>query len=166
MPAQTTGGGHHLDRSGSESDDTDSWISTGDIAEQIDEEDPLRARLNETLDVDALVGLKHLSKNKKNKSNVKKEKHVRIHPDTVDHFRGDRSSQTHTGIVNKEAIVIPEPSFRGKSKGSRLLAAIMPVHSMTGKTLIYFTSVFVSLGVFLFGYDQGKQTRRSSIVSR
>ncbi|PWW74798.1 general substrate transporter [Tuber magnatum] len=29
------------------------------------------------------------------------------------------------------------------------------VHGLTGKPLLYFTSVFVSLGVFLFGYDQG-----------
>jgi uncharacterized membrane protein len=28
-------------------------------------------------------------------------------------------------------------------------------HGLTGKALIYFTSIFVSLGVFLFGYDQG-----------
>ncbi|KAK9383292.1 general substrate transporter [Kockiozyma suomiensis] len=27
--------------------------------------------------------------------------------------------------------------------------------ALTGKTLLYFTSIFVSLGVFLFGYDQG-----------
>ncbi|KAL8282222.1 hypothetical protein RB600_005591 [Gaeumannomyces tritici] len=30
-----------------------------------------------------------------------------------------------------------------------------PIHGLTGKSLIYFTSIFVSLGVFLFGYDQG-----------
>ncbi|KKF92767.1 High-affinity glucose transporter [Ceratocystis platani] len=30
-----------------------------------------------------------------------------------------------------------------------------PIHGLTGKPLIYFTSIFVSLGVFLFGYDQG-----------
>ncbi|KAF8242263.1 general substrate transporter [Wilcoxina mikolae CBS 423.85] len=29
------------------------------------------------------------------------------------------------------------------------------IHGLTGKPLLYFTSVFVSLGVFLFGYDQG-----------
>ncbi|OTB11334.1 hypothetical protein K445DRAFT_15791 [Daldinia sp. EC12] len=29
------------------------------------------------------------------------------------------------------------------------------IHGLTGKALIYFTSIFVSLGVFLFGYDQG-----------
>lgn len=30
-----------------------------------------------------------------------------------------------------------------------------PSAGLTGKPLLYFTSVFVSLGVFLFGYDQG-----------
>ncbi|KAK0389781.1 hypothetical protein NLU13_3354 [Sarocladium strictum] len=29
------------------------------------------------------------------------------------------------------------------------------IHGLTGKALVYFTSIFVSLGVFLFGYDQG-----------
>ncbi|ODQ67618.1 hypothetical protein NADFUDRAFT_69386 [Nadsonia fulvescens var. elongata DSM 6958] len=29
------------------------------------------------------------------------------------------------------------------------------MHRLTGQPLLYFTSVFVSLGVFLFGYDQG-----------
>ncbi|GLA48463.1 hypothetical protein AnigIFM63604_003981 [Aspergillus niger] len=29
------------------------------------------------------------------------------------------------------------------------------LHGLVGKPLLYFTSVFVSLGVFLFGYDQG-----------
>ncbi|RDA84224.1 hypothetical protein CP532_0138 [Ophiocordyceps camponoti-leonardi (nom. inval.)] len=29
------------------------------------------------------------------------------------------------------------------------------IHGLTGKALLYFTSIFVSLGVFLFGYDQG-----------
>lgn len=29
------------------------------------------------------------------------------------------------------------------------------IHGLHGKKLLYFTSVFVSLGVFLFGYDQG-----------
>lgn len=40
----------------------------------------------------------------------------------------------------------------------RLLAKAMGgtgIHGLTGKPLIYFTSIFVSLGVFLFGYDQG-----------
>ena len=29
------------------------------------------------------------------------------------------------------------------------------MHGLHGKKLIYFLSIFVSLGVFLFGYDQG-----------
>lgn len=29
------------------------------------------------------------------------------------------------------------------------------LHGLVGKSLLYFTTVFVSLGVFLFGYDQG-----------
>jgi len=29
------------------------------------------------------------------------------------------------------------------------------IHGLHGKKLVYFTSIFVSLGVFLFGYDQG-----------
>ncbi|BDD57950.1 hypothetical protein MAP00_003268 [Monascus purpureus] len=29
------------------------------------------------------------------------------------------------------------------------------MHGLVGKPLLYFTSIFVSLGVFLFGYDQG-----------
>lgn len=32
---------------------------------------------------------------------------------------------------------------------------MLGLHSLTGKPLLYFVSVFVSLGVFLFGYDQG-----------
>ncbi|KAF5112537.1 hypothetical protein DV454_004150 [Geotrichum candidum] len=35
------------------------------------------------------------------------------------------------------------------------LTHIEPGKGLTGKALLYFTSVFVSLGVFLFGYDQG-----------
>ncbi|EPS27402.1 hypothetical protein PDE_02345 [Penicillium oxalicum 114-2] len=32
---------------------------------------------------------------------------------------------------------------------------LSPTQGLVGKPLLYFTSVFVSLGVFLFGYDQG-----------
>ncbi|OJJ06421.1 hypothetical protein ASPVEDRAFT_139562 [Aspergillus versicolor CBS 583.65] len=38
------------------------------------------------------------------------------------------------------------------SPGNRQLTQ---THGLVGKPLLYFTSVFVSLGVFLFGYDQG-----------
>ncbi|KAL1955654.1 hypothetical protein VTO42DRAFT_8199 [Malbranchea cinnamomea] len=38
------------------------------------------------------------------------------------------------------------------SPGQRQTAQM---HGLVGKPLLYFTSIFVSLGVFLFGYDQG-----------
>lgn len=82
----------------------------------------------------------------------------------------------HAGI-DKEDIRIPEPRPRTISRFEHFLAAIMSggerqMHGLTGKALVYaethlyyckikltgnsyFTSVFVSLGVFLFGYDQG-----------
>ena len=64
-----------------------------------------------------------------------------------------------TGVVSKEAIEIPEPAQRHIPWAERKIASIMAggtgVHGLTGKPLIYFTSIFVSLGVFLFGYDQG-----------
>lgn len=63
---------------------------------------------------------------------------------------------------NKEDIPIPNPPRVPANWGQRLLGTIMApndgpsrVHGLHGKKLIYFTSVFVSLGVFLFGYDQG-----------
>ena len=85
---------------------------------------------------------------------------------------------TNPGI-NKEAIEIPEPAARYISQTEKVVATIMSrdrqashTHGLTGKPLLYalalmvyigavlirnryFTSVFVSLGVFLFGYDQG-----------
>ncbi|CAN8103639.1 unnamed protein product [Discula destructiva] len=147
--------GFRVDRPGSDSeDDTDSWVETGDIGDQIDAQDPLRARLNDTLDDSVLAGLKarhphpqHLTK--------KSKKHVRIddHPTFHDHH----GARSHTGAVDKEAIDIPDVVSRRPTRAQRLLYSIMPFASkgFTGKPLIYFTSIFVSLGVFLFGYDQG-----------
>lgn len=146
--------GHRVDKPGSDSDDdTESWVSTGDIGEQIDAEDPLRARLNDTLDESALAGLKHLPRNHPHKE----KKHVRIHEDPDHHQRrSHRHSSGQAGVVNKEAIEIPEPISRRPSRAARLISTIMPSSKgFTGKPLIYFTSIFVSLGVFLFGYDQG-----------
>lgn len=65
----------------------------------------------------------------------------------------------HRGLV-KEDIEIPKPAPRYITRAEHILAAIMSggerqMHGLTGKALVYFTSVFVSLGVFLFGYDQG-----------
>ncbi|KAI5293405.1 hypothetical protein KEM52_005559 [Ascosphaera acerosa] len=69
----------------------------------------------------------------------------------------DDHDDDHDG-TGKE-IPIPEPRPRRVSCAERVLAAIMAPgnagEGLVGRPLLYFTSVFVSLGVFLFGYDQG-----------
>lgn len=132
---------HHVDKPGSESDDTDSWVSTGDIGDQIDAEDPLRQRLNGSLDETALAGLKHLSRpNHKHSGSGsggrKEKKHVRIYEDPE--YQSHHSSR-HAGVVNKEAIDIPEVIlFHKPSRTQRLITSIMPGHSkgFTGKPLM------------------------------
>jgi hypothetical protein len=72
-------------------------------------------------------------------------------------------------------IIIPEPGLRPPGIGEKILAFVISrgkerkgdMAGLTGRPLLYvhpfglrltrryFTSVFVSLGVFLFGYDQG-----------
>lgn len=133
--------GHHVDKPGSDSDDTESWVSTGDIGEQIDAEDPLRARLNDTLDESALAGLKHLPRNHAHSSNSastrREKKHVRIHEDPDHHRRSHRHSSGQAGVVNKEAIEIPEPISRRPSRVARLISSIMPgSKGFTGKPLM------------------------------
>lgn len=134
--------GHSVDKPGSDSDDdTESWVSTGDIGEQIDAEDPLRARLNDTLDESALAGLKHLPRNHAHTasgSNTRKDKkRVRIHEDPDHHRRSHRHSSGQPGVVNKEAIEIPELISRNPSRAQRLIASIMPSSKgFTGKPLM------------------------------
>ncbi|KAK0705279.1 hypothetical protein B0H67DRAFT_604171 [Lasiosphaeris hirsuta] len=138
----------------SESDDDrseSSWTDTGDIAEQLDE-DPLRQRLNETLDEEILAGISR----RHPRHHITKRVHCHDHLSSA----LNRPHSHHAGVVNKEAIRIPEPPPRNVSSAERLIATIMTggtssIHGLTGKPLLYFTSVFVSLGVFLFGYDQG-----------
>ncbi|OIW27181.1 hypothetical protein CONLIGDRAFT_671015 [Coniochaeta ligniaria NRRL 30616] len=144
----------------SESDDDafyseSSWTDTGDIAEQLDDEDPIRDRLTGSLNDDILAGVL----NRHPRHREKNHRHV--------HYGSKRSlssasrsrSPYKTGVVSKEAIEIPEPAARRISWAERKIAAVMAggtgIHGLTGKPLIYFTSIFVSLGVFLFGYDQG-----------
>lgn len=133
--------GHRVDKPGSDSDDTDSWVSTGDIGDQIDAEDPLRARLNDTLDDPALAGLKHLPRHQHDSSGSgsgkKEKKHVRIQED-ASYRNGDRS-YGHSGVINKEAIEVPEVVTLKPSRAQRLVAAIMPGSGkgFTGKPLMY-----------------------------
>ncbi|KAI9823105.1 MAG: hypothetical protein M1826_000256 [Phylliscum demangeonii] len=121
------------ERSFASGSDLSWWSDTGDLAEQlVEEEDPLR---------------------------------IRLHPhapggSTRVGFAPSQRGHGYPG-VDKEAIEIPEPRPRSLSWPQKILVAIMTagrgsqVHGLTGKPLLYFTSVFVSLGVFLFGYDQG-----------
>lgn len=143
------------------------WSNTGDLAEQLaSEEDPLRVRLRESLDNQGF-----------SRSNLsplhRRPKHVHYLQNThLEH------KTTNPG-VSKEAIEIPNPPARQIGRAEKALAIIMTgdrqrsqMHGLTGKPLLYvlwlfhrlksmltcsryFTSVFVSVGVFLFGYDQG-----------
>ncbi|PWY78391.1 MFS monosaccharide transporter [Aspergillus sclerotioniger CBS 115572] len=117
----------------------------GDLAERItDAEDPLRTRLINSLD-------RERSDRVNSSVRVESQKRVR-YPD-----------RPVTGEDGSEKIEIPCPPPRKISRAERLLAIIMSpnsrqnaqIHGLVGKPLLYFTSVFVSLGVFLFGYDQG-----------
>ncbi|KAF2118938.1 hypothetical protein BDV96DRAFT_610805 [Lophiotrema nucula] len=122
------------------------WSDTGDLVDQLaDAEDPLRIRLRESLD-----GV-HLPKHRRQQKRVRYQSQDEI-----------REKPGRSGNLRKEDIEIPDPGPRTISKAEKLLAAIMAprdgpsrIHGLHGKKLIYFTSVFVSLGVFLFGYDQG-----------
>ncbi|KAI4272708.1 MAG: hypothetical protein LQ337_005121 [Flavoplaca oasis] len=126
------------------------WSDTGDLAEQLaDEEDPLQIRVRQSFDAELLS-------RPASKPRAATPKHVHYPPhDHLEHRK------LKPGI-DKEAIQIPEPPPRQIGRVEYGLAIIMTgnrsksqSHGLTGKPLLYFTSVFVSLGVFLFGYDQG-----------
>ena len=143
------------------------WSDTGDLAEQLaNEEDPLRIHLGESLD-DQGLGRSDSS------PLYRRPKHV--------HYLQHTHLETRTPNpgLSKEAIEIPNPPARQIGHTEKALAIIMTgdrqrskMHGLTGKPLLYvprwfhkaksvltcrryFTSVFVSVGVFLFGYDQG-----------
>ncbi|KAI9669209.1 MAG: hypothetical protein M1817_004704 [Caeruleum heppii] len=125
------------------------WSDTGDLAEQLaDEEDPLQIKLRESLDEEVFRA------SARGRARPPKRVRYQNNPSLELH-------DPHAGL-DKEAIQIPTPLSRKPSTASKVLAAIMTggrgpsqMHGLTGKPLLYFTSVFVSLGVFLFGYDQG-----------
>ncbi|QUC23976.1 uncharacterized protein UV8b_08217 [Ustilaginoidea virens] len=133
------------------SDSESSWTDTGDIGDQLgDQRDPVLLQLPDDLDQDLLAGVQ--------KRQAKNQKKVRIHDPSP--RRPYRRSQSLPRTVTKEAIEIPYVRTPRPSPALRCIGAIMSghsgsIHGLTGKALIYFTSIFVSLGVFLFGYDQG-----------
>lgn len=145
--------GYRIDKPGSSDseDDTDSWVETGDIGDQIDAEDPLRAMLNDTLDESALAGLKprhahhhaasaSASGNAHASGSKREKKRVRIHGEATYHDHD--GAHVHSGVVDKEAIEIPEVISHKPSTAQRLFAAIMPGFSkgFTGKPLMYVCS--------------------------
>ncbi|KAJ5322993.1 Mitochondrial substrate/solute carrier [Penicillium brevicompactum] len=117
------------------------WSDTGDLAEQSAVDDPLHQHLDSA--ERELLG----------RSGRRKPKHV--------HYSA--GSGQHRPELDIEKIPIPNPPPRKISRAERVLAVIMTPRNgsnaqhlgLVGKPLLYFTSVFVSLGVFLFGYDQG-----------
>ncbi|KAL1901464.1 Ribulose bisphosphate carboxylase large chain [Sporothrix stenoceras] len=155
----------------SDPEDDESWLDTADIAEQLAEDGDnapaVRARIYDNLDQDTLAGV--LKQNHPTAAgNKARQNKKRVHYDDGSDsdssprrsHHAHRPHHHHSGAVNKEAIHIPETAVRRVSAVERILASIMSggsssIHGLTGKPLIYFTSIFVSLGVFLFGYDQG-----------
>ncbi|KAL2265432.1 hypothetical protein VTJ83DRAFT_6532 [Remersonia thermophila] len=167
LPHHGHGYSHPADAPGSSEshdDESDSWTDTADIAEQLAEEDPLRERVSKALgDDDPLAEVLNSNGSSKRKETDGRQPRPGRSRDSSLSSDGSRSSsrRRRSSSVLKEAIRIPDTvPHRRPSCAERLLAAIMmggrsPIHGLTGKPLLYFTSIFVSLGVFLFGYDQG-----------
>lgn len=122
------------------------WSDTGDLGEQgTGEDDPLRRQLG---DFDSKLG-------RSTPRRGRREKRVRYQLGSGEH--GDK--RNHSGF-RKEDIKVPIPKERRISRFEHALATMMSrgerqMNGLTGRPLVYFTSIFVSLGVFLFGYDQG-----------
>lgn len=138
-------------RSGSfEEDDAGSdfslWSDTGDLVDQLAaEEDPLAIRLRRSFE-------EHQSPHRRGRS---QQKRVRYAANTHGHEHEEKQAG---GVKRKEDIRIPSPPPRKLWWAQKLLAAVMApndghsrMHGLHGKKLIYFLSIFVSLGVFLFG---------------
>ena len=128
---------HHDGRHSSDFSDSDlSWTDGGDIAEQLpDADDPLRIRLADTSigDDDGLLAGIHKRHPGRPKS---KSKRVHFKTSFSDHggSPGQHRFLRHAGVVNKEAIQIPDVAPRPSSGASRFLTAIMPASS---KFLLY-----------------------------
>jgi hypothetical protein len=119
-----------------DSDDSDSWTDTGDLGEQLaDDEDPLRKTLADTsLNDDLIAG----ALNRRAKHN----KRVKFRRSVDEHSRS--RSGSNAGLIDKEAIEIPNVPPRHISRGERVIAAIMPgtgVNGFTGKALMYVSKI-------------------------
>ncbi|KAI1615306.1 MFS transporter [Exophiala viscosa] len=132
------------------SDDFSLFSDTGDLAEQLtNDEDPYRIELDPLTREGQRRKVSGHGGGRKKRVGFKEQHHLE---------KG--SGPFH---IDKESIFIPDPPPHYIPKAERLLALIMAPNDpesarskgLVGKPLLYFTSVFVSLGVFLFGYDQG-----------
>ena len=108
------------------------WSDTGDLAEQLaDEEDPLQIDIRGSVDNEAPGGSRWRPRDRPAK---------RVHYLRQDHLhRKDTIPE-----INKEAIQIPEPSPRHISQTEKAIATIMSgdrqashMHGLTGKPLLY-----------------------------
>ncbi|KAK5109222.1 hypothetical protein LTR62_007204 [Meristemomyces frigidus] len=141
------------------------WSDTGDLVDQLaEQEDPLAVRLRRLSGEEYSAGA--AAGERRGRS---KQKRVRYASASQGQYHdGDEKERTHSRSQQpraprrKEDIRIPSPAPKPLPFGQKVLAAvIMPsdgharMHGLHGKKLIYFLSIFVSLGVFLFGYDQG-----------
>jgi hypothetical protein len=116
-----------LSRSSSLSSDS-SWSDTGDLAEQLADEDPLQIKLRASLDEEIFGGTSRRGS---------RPKRVRY----LDTFESGGQKEHHPGLV-KEEIEIPNPAPRSISRVEHILAAIMSggerqMHGLTGKPLVY-----------------------------
>ncbi len=117
--------------SATESDDFSLWSDTGDIAEQLaDEEDPLRIELDP---------LNSEGRNLKNRGHGGGRAKV-----TFRHQDHSQTKEINAG-VDKEAITIPNPAPRQISRAEKVLALIMEpsdpqnarTRGLVGKPLLY-----------------------------
>lgn len=105
------------------------WSDTGDLAEQLaDEEDPLQIKLRESYDEGA---------RRRSGQRQRGRRHKEVHYAPQDHLH---RKSTNPG-VDKEAIEIPEPAPRTIGRTEKVLATIMTgkvgSHGLTGKPLLY-----------------------------
>ena len=122
------GSRHSSDSAGS---DFSLWSDTGDLAEQLaDEEDPLRINLRESVDGGLLGAFGSQSRPRQPK---------RVH--YLNQTLPERKA-TNPG-VDKEAIEIPQPVSRYISRAEKLIAIVMTrdrersqMHGLTGKPLL------------------------------
>ena len=126
------GGRHSSDTADSDFDSL--WSDTGDLAEQLaDEEDPLQIKLRESQDD---------PDDRLSTSALRTRPPRRVRYAQQDHLQ---RKNTNPG-VDKEAIEIPEPAPRKITNAEKAIATIMTgdrqgsqMHGLTGKPLLYAT---------------------------